>query len=136
MGDEPEGGSSRAADIVFIIEEKEHPKFKRHDNDLVIRHRISLTTALCGSSCDGKSEEKDDDEMKITTIDGRLIDIPATADDACIKPGSKRLIVDEGMPIRSGGVVSGKGNLIVEFDINWPSRLTETQKTAVRALGL
>lgn len=35
-------------DIVFIIQQKEHPKFKRKGDDLFVEHSLSLTDALCG----------------------------------------------------------------------------------------
>ncbi|KAG8084484.1 hypothetical protein GUJ93_ZPchr0010g9603 [Zizania palustris] len=36
------------SDLVFIIEERSHPKFKRDGNDLVYTHKISLVEALTG----------------------------------------------------------------------------------------
>lgn len=126
MGDEGEGGEAAgkpAGDIVFVIQEKKHPTFRRDGNDLYVKHPISLTEALCGVV-----------ESKIKTLDNRLIAIPDTADNSCIKPGMKRMIVGEGMCIRGGK--EGKGNLIVEFDINWPTRLTESQKSTLRSLKL
>lgn len=35
-------------DIVFILEQREHPKFKRKSDDLFVEHTLSLTEALCG----------------------------------------------------------------------------------------
>lgn len=35
-------------DIVFILQQKEHPKFKRKGDDLFVEHTLSLTEALCG----------------------------------------------------------------------------------------
>lgn len=35
-------------DIVFVIQQKEHPKFKRKGDDLFYEHTLSLTEALCG----------------------------------------------------------------------------------------
>lgn len=36
-------------DIVFVLQQKEHPKFKRKNGeDLFVEHTLSLTEALCG----------------------------------------------------------------------------------------
>lgn len=35
-------------DIVFVLQQKEHPKFKRKTDDLFTEHTLSLTEALCG----------------------------------------------------------------------------------------
>lgn len=33
---------------MFIIQQKDHPKFKRKGEDLFVEHTLSLTEALCG----------------------------------------------------------------------------------------
>lgn len=35
-------------DIVLIIKAKDHPKFERRGNDLLMKQTITLTEALCG----------------------------------------------------------------------------------------
>ena len=35
-------------DIVFVLQQKEHPKFKRKGDDLFVEHTLTLTEALCG----------------------------------------------------------------------------------------
>lgn len=35
-------------DIVFVIQQKEHPKFMRKGDDLFFEHTLSLSEALCG----------------------------------------------------------------------------------------
>ena len=37
-----------SGDIIFVLQVKEHPRFKRKYDDLFIEHTISLTEALCG----------------------------------------------------------------------------------------
>lgn len=37
-----------AGDIVIVLDEKEHPVFKRSGNDLILRMELTLTEALCG----------------------------------------------------------------------------------------
>eukprot|EP00877_Chromochloris_zofingiensis_P007956 jgi/Chrzof1/3413/Cz12g24120.t1 len=63
----PEKGDERpgsiAADIVFTIDEKPHPRFKRDGNDLVLVQSVPLADALCGA------------EFKVQTLDGRTIHV-------------------------------------------------------------
>lgn len=33
---------------MFVLQQKEHPKFKRKGDDLFVEHTLSLTEALCG----------------------------------------------------------------------------------------
>lgn len=48
-------------DIVFVLQQKEHPKFKRKGDDLFVEHTLSLTEALCGF------------QFVITHLDGRQL---------------------------------------------------------------
>ncbi|GMN60994.1 hypothetical protein TIFTF001_030079 [Ficus carica] len=48
-------------DIVFVLQQKEHPKFKRKGDDIFYEHTLSLTEALCGF------------QFIITHLDGRQL---------------------------------------------------------------
>lgn len=61
-------------DIVFVLQVKEHPRFKRKDDDLFIEHTISLTEALCGF------------QFILTHLDGRQLLIKSNPGEI-IKPG-------------------------------------------------
>ncbi|KAK4429937.1 DnaJsubfamily B member 4 [Sesamum alatum] len=102
-------------DLIFVVDEKPHPIFKRDGNDLIINQKISLLDALTGKT------------LNIATLDGR--DIPLTISDI-IKPGKEIVIENEGMPISKE---PGKnGNLRIKFDVKFPSRLTTEQKSDLR----
>ncbi|KAI3467412.1 hypothetical protein Pfo_024075 [Paulownia fortunei] len=102
-------------DLIFVVDEKPHPIFKRDGNDLIISQKISLLDALTGKT------------LNITTLDGR--DLPLTVSDV-IKPGQEMVIENEGMPISKE---PGKnGNLRIKFDVKFPSRLTAEQKSDLR----
>jgi len=99
-------------DIIFIVTEKPHSRFKRSGNDLICKHRITLKQALIGFT------------MEIDTLDHRKLRTPVnkiTSSDYVHK------IPNEGMPISKGNS-SSKGSLLVEFTITFPHRLTEEQK--------
>jgi len=65
----------------------------------------------------------------VRQLDGRVISVPAPA--GVIKPGMETRVVGEGMPIRKQGR-SGKGDLVVRWDVVFPDRLTAAQKEGVR----
>lgn len=102
-------------DLVFVVEEKPHPVFRRDGNDLVVHKKISLLDALTGST------------ISLTTLDGRELTIPVTD---VIKPGHEQVIPNEGMPISKEP--GKKGNLRIKFEIKFPSRLSSDQKSELR----
>ena len=53
----------KPADIVFVVEEKAHARFKREGNDLSYTHRLPLVEALCGPS------------FRVQTLDGRNVPV-------------------------------------------------------------
>jgi len=111
-GDEKPGITP--ADIQFILKEKPHDRFKRNGNDLIYRYSCSLKQALLGLTID------------VHTLDQRKLRIPINK---IISPGYTHKVIGEGMPISKSP--HEKGNLIIEFDINFPNRLTEHQKKLI-----
>ena len=65
-------------DIIFVVQLKEHPKFRRKDDDLYIDHTLCLTEALCGF------------QFVLTHLDGRQLLIKSNPGEV-VKPG-KHLI--------------------------------------------
>lgn len=61
-------------DIVFVLQLKEHPKFKRKYDDLYVEHNLSLTEALCGF------------QFALNHLDGRQLLIKSNPGEV-IKPG-------------------------------------------------
>ncbi|XP_022887732.1 dnaJ homolog subfamily B member 4-like [Olea europaea var. sylvestris] len=102
-------------DLIFIVDEKPHPIFKRNSNDLVVNRKISLLDALTGKT------------LNLTTLDGRVLTITVSN---IVKPGHEMVIQNEGMPISKE---PGKnGDLKIKFDVKFPSRLTAEQKSDLR----
>lgn len=112
-GDEEPGVTP--ADLIFVIEEKPHPVFRRDGNNLVVKQKISLLDALTGKT------------INLTTLDGRNLTIPITD---VVKPGHEVVIQNEGMPISKDP--TKKGNLTIKFDVVFPSRLNAEQKSDLR----
>ncbi|KAJ7956329.1 DnaJ subfamily B member like [Quillaja saponaria] len=103
------------ADLIFVVDEKPHALYKRDGNDLVVNQEITLLEALTGKT------------LVITTLDGRNLMVPLTD---VIKPGAEMVVPNEGMPISKEP--GKKGNLVVKFDVKYPSRLTPEQKSDLR----
>ncbi|CAE7136718.1 unnamed protein product [Rhizoctonia solani] len=119
MGNERADGGS--ADIVFVVEEKEHPRFKRDGEDLITTCKVPLLEALAGEG--GATQS-------IELLDGtqRTVRTPASI----IKPGQETRIPGLGMPVRKEGKVVRKGDLVVKWEVVFPDRLTESQKIGLR----
>jgi len=96
-------------DIIIVLDEKEHPTFKRaHGTDLVMTMNISLSDALCGF------------RKTITTLDDRTLVIQ-TVPGEVIKTGDLKCVYGEGMPTYKNPFEKGK--LIVQFKVDFPDSL-------------
>lgn len=67
-------------DIVFVLQQKEHPKYKRKGDDLFFEHTLSLTEALCGF------------QFILTHLDGRQLLIKSHPGEV-VKPGKLQIAV-------------------------------------------
>ena len=105
------------SDIQFIVGQKEHPQFKRNGNDLILKQEISLKQALLSSFV-----------LKIKTLDDRRLHLPINN---IISPGYVHRVKNEGMPIsKTNG--AQKGDLLIQFDIIFPSQLTQKQQSMIK----
>lgn len=109
-----------AQDLVFVVEEKPHDRFKREGNDLVANMKISLVDALTGSGT----------KQVLELLDGRKLQVPVPS--GIVKPSATTTVPGEGMPIRKEGSTKKKGDLIVKWDVVFPDRLTQAQKEGIR----
>ncbi|KAK2640861.1 hypothetical protein Ddye_022624 [Dipteronia dyeriana] len=106
-------------DIVFNLQQKEHPKFKRKGEDLFYEHTLSLTEALCGF------------QFVLTHLDGRQLLIKSSPGEV-VKPDSFKAINDEGMPMYQRPFMKGK--LYIHFTVEFPDSLTPDQVKAIEAV--
>lgn len=109
LGDERPGRIP--GDLVFVIQEIPHHRFKRERNDLIVTTDVSLKEALCGTS------------VMVDTLSGRRLRINIKD---IITPNFSKRITGEGMPIAKNP--SQKGDLILRFNVRWPSNLSQQQK--------
>lgn len=112
-----QGPNKIPADIIFTLKDKSHSKYTRSGVDLLYTANIQLYEALCGCT------------IPLDTLDSRLIKIPIND---IVYPGFTKTVPGEGMPYHND--TSQKGDLIISFDINFPARLTEQKKTAIKKI--
>jgi len=100
--------------------------YRRAGHDLIYSARITLVDALCGSI------------LSVPTLDGRTLSIGLTE---VISPGYVKLVPGEGMPLPTQPTAAAnaavkKGDLRIEFELVFPSRLSPAQRQAVRAVKM
>jgi len=109
-------------DVVVVLQQKDHPIYRREGSHLFMKKKISLVQALCGF------------EFTITHLDKRTL-VVRSEKGKLYKPGDFNAIRDEGMPTHKNPYV--RGNLYVEFEVEFPSPkdLTpDVQKTLKKIL--
>ncbi|XP_038220589.1 dnaJ homolog subfamily A member 2-like [Zerene cesonia] len=100
-------------DVIIVLQQKPHDVFQRSGDDLIIKHDISLTEALCGF------------EFVVKHLDGRDLLIRHAAGEV-IKPGDLKGILGEGMPQYKNPFE--KGNLYIKFDVTFPENNFATEE--------
>ena len=103
MGDTPIDGSL-PSDIIFIINQEDHPIFNVSDKHLIIEKKINLIDALNGF------------EFIITHLDNRKLLVTS---DSIIKPNEIKVIKYQGMPSQN----SNDGDLIIKFQVEFPNTI-------------
>ena len=97
-------------DIVIVLDEQEHPVFKRSKQDLIMRMPLQLVEALCGF------------QKVIKTLDNRDLVVTCLPGEV-IKHDSFKYIMGEGMPQYKNPFE--KGRLIIQFQIIFPDKLPQ-----------
>lgn len=116
MGEAGEKGAE-SGDLYVRVSVKPHSIFERRGNDLVVRKEIKLVDVLLG------------EKIEAPTISGEKIkfEIPENFD---LK--KNMVIPNQGMPIF--GSPKHRGNLIVEFQIKTPKKISAKAKKALEDL--
>ncbi|RVE69619.1 hypothetical protein OJAV_G00079760 [Oryzias javanicus] len=105
------------ADVVFVVKDKPHPVFRREGSDIVYPAKITLKEALCGCT------------IKAPTLDGRTITV--TSKDV-VKPGTKKRIVGEGLPLSK--CPTKRGDMILDFSVRFPDKLGQSTRDALEQI--
>jgi len=104
-------------DLYIQIRVRNHPLFKRVDDDLYLKQQIKFSEAALGT------------EIQVPTIDQKRLKLripPGTQNNA------KFRLKGYGLPHMKGG---GRGDAYAEIGIDVPKKLTEKQKTLIKKLA-
>lgn len=104
---------TQPGDVIIVLQQKPHEVFQRTGDDLIIKHEISLTEALCGF------------EFVVKHLDGRDLLVRHSPGEV-IKPGDLKGIQGEGMPQFKNPFE--KGNLYIKFDVVFPENNFATEE--------
>jgi len=108
------GGPS--GDVLVIIEEKPHPHFQRHGNDILYDLNISFPQLILG------------DEVEVPTLGGKArITIAAGT-----QSGKILRMRGKGIPNLNGG---GAGDQLIRITAYTPTKLGEAEKKMIRQLA-
>jgi len=107
-------------DVIFIVDELPHPKFRREGSNLFTTIDISLLEALSESS------------HVIPGLDGKDITVDIDFAGEIIRPGDVSRVIGKGMPIRRNSQVVGAGDLTIKWNVIFPDRLTSKQRNFIR----
>ncbi|SOV19256.1 HSP40, subfamily A, putative [Plasmodium sp. gorilla clade G2] len=99
--------------LVVILNEKQHPVFRREGIDLFMNYKISLYESLTGFVAE------------VTHLDERKILVNCT-NCGFIRHGDIREVLDEGMPTYKDPFK--KGNLYITFEVEYPMDLIITNE--------
>lgn len=116
----------KPSDLIINFQQAAHDTFQRFGNDLILEHKISLLDSLTAKP------------VVFKTIEGEQIEISV---DEVLTPQSVKVVHGKGMPIQNDADPLAparkdfkKGNMIVKFDIQFPSNLTQEKKEALSAV--
>jgi len=119
-GEADEAPDTIPGDVIVVLQQQEHPYFRREGMNLFYKKTITLLEALTSFS------------FNITHLDGRSL-LVKSEEGSVVKPGDFKCIKNEGFP--SKGNAFNKGNLYVEFDVTFPAKGEHTAEHK-KALGL
>mmetsp|Transcript_43386 Transcript_43386/g.109554 ORF Transcript_43386/g.109554 Transcript_43386/m.109554 type:complete len:301 (-) Transcript_43386:109-1011(-) len=101
-------------DIVIVLKERPHDRFKRDRNNLVLDQTVTVDEALKGHY-----------SMKLLTLDSRVLNITIPE---VITPNYEKIVPAEGMTI-SG--TPFKGDLVIKFRLVFPENADEQTKKRI-----
>eukprot|EP01086_Lenisia_limosa_P014446 TRINITY_DN449_c0_g1_i1.p1 TRINITY_DN449_c0_g1~~TRINITY_DN449_c0_g1_i1.p1 ORF type:complete len:335 (-),score=93.75 TRINITY_DN449_c0_g1_i1:74-1078(-) len=109
--------NTTASDVIFEVKAKPHKHLRREGNDLHFTADIPLVVALTGG------------HVNVPVFNNRILKVNLRE---IIAPTSTKVIANEGMPLSKNP--SAKGNLVIHFNIHYPTSLSHDKKEALRSL--
>ena len=111
LGQQPRTNKQKAGNIIVEFNLLNHKHFTKKDNDLYYRQNITLTESILGKLI---TIPYFDEEIKINISQFGIIN-----------PNKQYMLKNRGLPILN---TSKKGNMVIEFNIKYPSKLTENKE--------
>ena len=103
----------------MVVKTQPHQMFRRKNTDLLVTQRVGLMDSLCGV------------DLSLEHLDGRQLRIQSNPGEI-IRPGQVKCIEGDGMPVH--GQPSVKGNLYVQFEIEYPDRISPQRQAKLRSI--
>ena len=103
-GESDQSPGVEPGDVIVVIDEQPHDRFTRKGDDLVLKVKVDLLTALAGG------------QFAINHLDNRQLIVRVLPGEV-LKPGGLKLIPEEGMPSHRH---HNKGNMVLIFDVEFP----------------
>ena len=97
-------------DVKLLIQIENNTLFRRNGLDLFYSKKVCLKDALCGCS------------FEINHLNGKNLTVTFNNKQKVIRPNDKKVVPELGM--KRGG---DTGNMIIEFEVEFPETLTEKQ---------
>ncbi|GMR55670.1 hypothetical protein PMAYCL1PPCAC_25865 [Pristionchus mayeri] len=108
-----------AGDVVIVLDEQKHNNFARQGANLIMEEQIDLAEALCGFT--RVITTLDDKKIFYTSLPGEVID-----------HGDVKVIQGRGMPHHRNP--TDKGDLIIQFRVQFPSHLDDNSRRVLSQL--
>jgi DnaJ-class molecular chaperone len=110
-----EEGNNRG-DVKICVSVNKHATFVRNGADLHLKKTLTLKESLCGT------------QFQFEHLNGKNLTLNVT--NAIIFPGGRKVFPNMGMQKKDGCV----GNLVIEFDVQFPETLTPEQKQQLSSI--
>lgn len=124
-GESDQSPNAQSGDVVIVIEEKPHERFKRQENNLVTDVEVDLLTALAGGEVAIK--HLDDRALLIRFVPGEVIKNGTFSFGRRVRFFLLEIISDSMKVIRSQGMPSQRhhepGDLYVRFTVKFPDSI-------------
>ncbi|KAH0830469.1 hypothetical protein J3R83DRAFT_1894 [Lanmaoa asiatica] len=106
-GESDQSPNAQSGDVVIVLEEKPHDKFKRQENNLITELEVDLLTALAGG------------EVAIKHLDDRALLLRFLPGEV-VKNETVKVVRSQGMPSQRH---HEPGDLYVKFTVNFPDTI-------------
>ena len=123
-GESDQSPTAEPGDVIIVVEEKPHERFKRQDDDLIYEHELDLLSALAGGQF--IIRHLDDRALVVKLEPGEVIKNGTSQTTLISAPHTERFIDDlkvihgQGMPQRR---VHEPGDLFVKFTVRFPDHI-------------